>query len=676
MEKLINKLLLALILNPLFIICVCNAQWVQTNGPSGGRIYAFAYHNSTIYSAATGGISLSTNSGLNWQETSLFKFTNSVGYNNNTLFAGISNEGVKISTNNGTNWSNTELNSQNIYCYAFSGSYCFAGSWNSLGVFRSTNNGNNWIQTSLNKSVSALNYLNANLYAGTYLEGVYMSSDYGNNWIQTSLNSTSIYSLTSSGTNIYAGTGTNGVYYSSNNGANWISIGLNGMTVSALSVYGSNIFAGTWSNGIYYSTNNGANWISTSINNRTVYSLYHNGTYLMAAVEYLGVMVSSNNGAEWTQGNIKKTASYSVINGASKLFSGGLSGIYWTSNNGSEWISTQVIDGVNCVSVSGTIVCGASGTKGVCISTNGGNYWINSSVSNRYVKTVACNSTFIFAGTSDSGVFRSSNTEFSWSKIGGGTSNNALIICGSYLYSGNAGYPAPSVASFYASTNNGSNWIYPNFVNKTVKCLWATGAEVYAGISDEGLYKSTNNGQNFVLTNLTVPNITAITSNGNVIIAGTQTQGVYLSTNGGTTWIQKNEGFPNVDLNILSINISNNYVFAGVSNYSVWKRDYNEIISGFLNTGIEMPESYSLHQNYPNPFNQTSIFKFQCSMKGHVNVSVYDIAGREVRTLVNETLQPGTYEVRFDGSGLNSGVYFVRMTAGEFTETRKMVLLK
>ncbi len=95
-----------------------------------------------------------------------------------------------------------------------------------------------------------------------------------------------------------------------------------------------------------------------------------------------------------------------------------------------------------------------------------------------------------------------------------------------------------------------------------------------------------------------------------------------------------------------------------------------------FNISNEVPTSYSLGQNYPNPFNQTSIFKFQCSMKGHVNVSVYDITGREVSTLVNETLQPGTYEVRFDGSELNSGVYFVRMTAGDFSETRKMVLLK
>ncbi len=100
------------------------------------------------------------------------------------------------------------------------------------------------------------------------------------------------------------------------------------------------------------------------------------------------------------------------------------------------------------------------------------------------------------------------------------------------------------------------------------------------------------------------------------------------------------------------------------------------VLTDVENISSEMPTSYALSQNYPNPFNQTSIFKFQCSMKGHVNVSVYDITGREVRTLVNETLQPGTYEVRFDGSELNSGVYFVRMTAGEFTDTKRMVLLK
>ncbi len=100
------------------------------------------------------------------------------------------------------------------------------------------------------------------------------------------------------------------------------------------------------------------------------------------------------------------------------------------------------------------------------------------------------------------------------------------------------------------------------------------------------------------------------------------------------------------------------------------------VLTDVENKSSEIPSSYALSQNYPNPFNHSSIFKFQCSMKGHVNISVYDITGREVRMLVNETLQPGTYEVRFDGSGLNSGIFFYRLVSGKISIIRKMILIK
>jgi len=61
---------------------------------------------------------------------------------------------------------------------------------------------------------------------------------------------------------------------------------------------------------------------------------------------------------------------------------------------------------------------------------------------------------------------------------------------------------------------------------------------------------------------------------------------------------------------------------------------------------------------------------------GLVTLKIYDITGREVQTLVSESLQPGTYEVSFDGSGYNSGVYFYKLTAGDYSETKKMLLIK
>jgi hypothetical protein len=89
-----------------------------------------------------------------------------------------------------------------------------------------------------------------------------------------------------------------------------------------------------------------------------------------------------------------------------------------------------------------------------------------------------------------------------------------------------------------------------------------------------------------------------------------------------------------------------------------------------------MPSSYSLSQNYPNPFNPTTNVKFSILNSGDVKIVVYDVQGREVQTLVNERLNAGTYEVKFDGSSLNSGVYFYRLTTEGFTETKKMLLIK
>ncbi len=97
---------------------------------------------------------------------------------------------------------------------------------------------------------------------------------------------------------------------------------------------------------------------------------------------------------------------------------------------------------------------------------------------------------------------------------------------------------------------------------------------------------------------------------------------------------------------------------------------------GIREEGSGIPENYSLQQNYPNPFNSSSKFKFDISKSGDVKIRVYDVQGREVQTVVNERLNAGKYEVMFDGGGLTSGIYFYRLSAGNFTETKRMILLK
>jgi hypothetical protein len=89
-----------------------------------------------------------------------------------------------------------------------------------------------------------------------------------------------------------------------------------------------------------------------------------------------------------------------------------------------------------------------------------------------------------------------------------------------------------------------------------------------------------------------------------------------------------------------------------------------------------IPGRFALEQNFPNPFNPTTVVSFQLPVVSEVKLVVYDILGREVATLVNDKKQPGNYSVQLDGTHLASGVYFYRLQAGHFVQTRKLLLLK
>ena len=154
--------------------------------------------------------------------------------------------------------------------------------------------------------------------------------------------------------------------------------------------------------------------------------------------------------------------------------------------------------------------------------------------------------------------------------------------------------------------------------------------------------------------------------------------------------VTTNESVPLV-LNILGIPFSNLYTFEGLSEY--------EVLSEYvMNTGPEIsaptpgringaivavdknfnvtPEKYVLNQNYPNPFNPATIISYVIPEAGFVNLKIFNAIGQEVATLINEEKSAGSYKVNFNASNLPSGVYFYRLAAGNYIETKKMVLLK
>jgi hypothetical protein len=92
---------------------------------------------------------------------------------------------------------------------------------------------------------------------------------------------------------------------------------------------------------------------------------------------------------------------------------------------------------------------------------------------------------------------------------------------------------------------------------------------------------------------------------------------------------------------------------------------------------LAVPTNFAVEQNFPNPFNPTTSIQYQVSGTSNVTLKVYDVLGKEVATLVNETKVPGKYEIKFDGSNLSSGIYFYTFrTDNGFTATKKLLLMK
>ena len=110
----------------------------------------------------------------------------------------------------------------------------------------------------------------------------------------------------------------------------------------------------------------------------------------------------------------------------------------------------------------------------------------------------------------------------------------------------------------------------------------------------------------------------------------------------------------------------NQEIYSAVVDYSV----------GIIQNSSVSPENYNLYQNFPNPFNPSTSIKFDIPKKSFVRVSVYDAIGREVAALVNNDLSPGEYSVDWNAAAFPSGVYFYRINTGQYTEIKKMMLIK
>jgi len=380
-----------------------------------------------------------------------------------------------------------------------------------------------------------------------------------------------------------------------------------------------------------------AQWVQMSSgigNNESCFAIASSGTSVIAGMASIGIYRSTNNGVNWTSTSLNNQSIFTLYVSGGTVYAGTSNGIYTSVNNGANWTQSYLAgEGVGSILTNGGFMF--AGGTGVRVSSNGGASWIQY-LATYNIKALAVSGATIFAAATSSGVWK--------------------------------------------STNNGTNWTLSLSGTDPLTFL-VSGANVYVSTSFSGLQMTSNSGTNWTQVSVTMNYANSILNQDTYYISGRDLNlGVYLSSNGGSTWLERNQGFGVAPYTVLALCFHNTYVFAGTFGGSVWRRGYSELLSP---AGVELinsnvPENYFLSQNYPNPFNPSTKINYKIKSSGVVSLKVFDLLGKEVAALINEKQNAGSYAVDFNSAEFNlpSGIYFYTLNAGEFKETKKMVLVK
>jgi photosystem II stability/assembly factor-like uncharacterized protein len=286
----------------------------------------------------------------------------------------------------------------------------------------------------------------------------------------------------------------------------------------------------------------------------------------------------------------------------------------------------------------------------------------------------------------DGKLFVSSDTGTTWTRIDSLGTFPGLIA--EVTADGSALYVMIQTDSMYAnklyrSTNRGTSWtdagagLPSNFLTVT-----AHGDSVYVATSRAEFFMSRDHGNSWRAINSGLPDSSGFWSLflvGNTLLASISEdfyQTVYQLDSSDSTWRKFDDGLQLPQkAYIYDFAASGEYIFLGTEG-AVWRRPLTDLNTAMKQPQVFLPDGFSLSQNYPNPFNPSTTIKFELPKSSMVQLSVYDILGREVSVLVNERKNAGSYHVRFDGAGLSSGVYFYRIKTGDFTQTRKLCLIR
>jgi hypothetical protein len=212
--------------------------------------------------------------------------------------------------------------------------------------------------------------------------------------------------------------------------------------------------------------------------------------------------------------------------------------------------------------------------------------------------------------------------------------------------------------------------------NRNVTAISSVGSTLFAGTLGGGMFLSTDAGVSWApddsgLAPLTINALIAVQTN---VFAGTDA-GVFRSTDMGRSWSHVDTLLGTEP--VYAFGVTANYLFVGTNEFGIWRRPLKEIvITGIASGAAGLPGVFRLDQNYPNPFNPSTTIRYTIPGRSRVTLTLYNILGQHVATLIDAEQDAGLHSVRYDGSGVSSGVYFYRLSAGGSTAVKRLLLLR
>ena len=485
--------------------------------------------------------------------------------------------------------------------------------------------------------------------------------------VNCGLADSNISSLALSGANLFAGTYGRGVFHSTNSGVTWspVNSGLADTMVSALFISGKNLLAGTFTEdgqdglgGVFLSTDFGKTWAAKGLQNRDINCVLVTSTdmYAGGTREIPAVLHSTNSGTSWTESDAGPEPSsvwaFAVsgenLYAATQMFAGVGGGVYRSTDKGSTWTVSNTgmpyPDRVLAVSVAvhDSVLFVGTFSGGVFRSTDFGTTWTTANVGlPSYVLCFADSGANLFAGTAGAGVYCSTNKGTTWTAINTGLPSNTLVyafaVGGWYLYAGTFGGGVwrrplsevlPIELASFSVEKNGAN---------SIALAWTTMSET----NNYGFnVQISSNQKDWANVGDIIP--------GHGTTMDSQQYRVSLPIPTGAWWVR----LVQVDLDGKTTIYDSKYI------------------------RMDSPSHYALEQNYPNPFNPSTTIRYALQTKCLVTLVVFNTIGQEVANLVNEEQEAGYHDIQFDGSRFASGVYFYRIRAGGYVETKRFLLLR